>query len=335
VSEREPDRAFFFSAASAVLFAGVLLFGTACDREQIEETISPPPLEALAASDAPIPEPGTAWVEFADGRVSVLSNGAQRLAVLRQLAQRAGFELVTRDLERRALRLRIEDAALGEAFFALLRGVRYGVEYAFDADLGSHVVVRLSVGEPVEAAAEEEARPAAPDGERKSERTQRQERPEWFEKLHERLSAASPEERRRLSEKHAARAEELEALLLDQLGDADPELRADAVFGLPIGGEGEQGVERLRRVAQVLADDPDPRVRMAAAQRLGESDSRDSVASLVAALSDPDREVVLEAIEALEDIDDASVIPDLEALLRDPDPGIREAAGFAIEYLRW
>jgi hypothetical protein len=317
------------------LFAAALLFGTSCDREEIEETTSAPPLEAPAVPDAPFPEPGAARVEFADGRVSVLSNGAQRLAILRQLAQQAGFELVTRDLERRALRLRIEDAALGEALFELLRGVHYGVEYAFDADTDSHVPIRLSVGKPLEVAAASEPKPAHRDGEHESKRARRRKGQESFEKLHERLSAASPEERQRLREQHAARAEQMEAALLDQLGDGDPDLRADAVFGLPIDGEGERGAERLRRMTRVLADDPDPRVRTAAAQRLGEANSQGVVASLVAALSDPDREVVLEAIDALEGIDDASVIPDLEALLQDPDPGIREAAEFAVEYLQW
>jgi hypothetical protein len=334
VSESEPDGASCFSVASAALFAGLLLFATACGREEAEPTLSAPPLEAPAVSDAPFPEPGSAWVEFADGRVRVLSNGANRLAVLEQLAEQADFELVTRDLERRALRLRIEDVGLGEALFAMLRGVRYSLEYDFDEDAGSQVLVRLTVGEPVETAALE-PRPAPPNGEREPKRARGEKGRERFEKLRERVSAASPEERERLREKHAARAEEMEPELLDQLEDGDPELRADAVSELPLEGEGEQGEERLERMAQVLKDDPDPRVRMAAAQRLGETDARDAVAPLVGALSDPDREVVLEAIDALEDIDDPSVIPDLEALLQDPDPGIREAAEFAIEYLQW
>jgi hypothetical protein len=335
VSESEPDGAFCFSVAAALVLAGFLLFATACGREEADPTLSAPPsLEAPTVSDVPFPEPGSAWVEFADGRVSVLSNGANRLAVLRRLAQQADFELVTRDLERRALRLRIEDAGLGDALFAMLRGVRYSLEYDFDEDVGSHVLVRLTVGEPVEIAAPE-PRPAPPDGEREPQRARRGKGRERFEKLRERVSAASPEDRRRLREKHDARAEEMEAELLDQLGDGDPEVRVDAVSELPLEGEGEQGEERLERVAQVLTDDPDPRVRMAAAQRLGETDSRNAVAPLVGALSDPEREVVLEAIDALEDIDDPSVIPDLEALLQDPDPRIREAAEFAIEYLKW
>jgi len=111
-----------------VLISGALLFATACGREGADQTIDALPVYAPAVSDAPLPGPGTARVEVADGRVSVISNGAQRIAVLRQLAEQAGFELVSGYLERKALRLSIDDAALGEALFALLKGVRYGVE---------------------------------------------------------------------------------------------------------------------------------------------------------------------------------------------------------------
>lgn len=334
MSESQRDGASRFSVTGALLFAGLLLLATACGREEADPTLSAPPREAPAASGLSFPEPGSAWVEFADGRVSVLSNGANRLAVLQRLAEQADFELVIRDLERRALRLRIEDAGLGEALSAMLRGVRYSLEYDFDEDAGSQVLVRLTVGEPVEIAGPEPG-PAARGEAREPERARREMAGERFERLRERVSATSPEERERLREKHAARAEEMEPELLEQLRDGDPEMRADAVSELPLEGEGARGEERLERVAKVLTGDPDPRVRMAAAQRLGESDAQGAVAALVGALADPEREVVLEAIDALEDIDDPSAIPDLEALLQDPDPGIREAAEFAIEYLQW
>jgi HEAT repeat protein len=153
--------------------------------------------------------------------------------------------------------------------------------------------------------------------------------------LRKRNAERSPEERQRLHEEQAARAEAMEEDLIEQLGDPDPSVRAEAASELPLGGEGEEGAERLQRLARIAADDPDPRVRIAAVGRLGESDSPNAVNPLVEALDDPDREVVLEALDALQDRNDASLIPYLDPLLQDPDPEIREKAGFTREWLQW
>jgi HEAT repeat protein len=108
-------------------------------------------------------------------------------------------------------------------------------------------------------------------------------------------------------------------------------VRAEAVSFLPVFGEGAEGAERFQHVTTLLADDPDRGVRIAAAERLGESESPEAVRPLVLALSDPDRDVVLAAIEALEDVDDVSAIPDLELLLEDHVEEIRDAAESAIQ----
>jgi hypothetical protein len=317
------------ASASAVLVASALLFASACGREPADQTAGAPSI-----FDTPLPEPGAARVEFADGRVSVFSNGAQRLVVLRQLAEQVGFELVIGDLERRALKLRIEDAELREALGLLLRGVRYDVEYDYDAGEGSHALSRLTVGEPIAAVA------AAPRAERrvielKIESAREEEARNQFESYRERLAAMSPEERQRLRDERAARAEAMEEELIAQLGDPDPMVRADVISELPLGGEGQQSAERLERIARAAADDIDPLVRIAALDRLGEADSPEVLDPLVAALGDPDRQVVLEVLDVLQDRDDASVIPYVEPLLQDPDPDIREEAEFTIEWLGW
>jgi len=330
------DRSIGFAGAGAVLFAGALLFAAACGREEVDQTVDALPVEALAVSETPVLEPGTARVEFFDGRVSVTSNGAQRIAVLRELAEQAGFELVSGDLERQALKLRIEDVALGEALFVLLRGVHYGVEYGYEAGVDSHALVRLTVGEPIDVAAA-----AKPQAERWDETPQFEsaEQEKLARKilvdLRERTAERSQEELQRLREEHAARAEAMEDELVERIGDPDPSVRADAVSDLPLGGEEAQGAERLQRLARVAADDPDPRVRIAAVGRLGESDSPGAVDPLVGALDDPDREVVLEALDAVQDLDDVALIPYLEPLLQDPDTEIREKAEFTKEWLQW
>jgi hypothetical protein len=330
------DRLIGCAGASAVLFAGALLFAAACGREEVDQTVDALSVEAPAVSDTPLPEPGTARVKFSDGRVSVISNGAQRIVVMIELAEQAGFELVSGDLERQALRLRIEDAALEEALFMLLRGVRYGVEYDYEVGADSHALVRLTVGEPIGVAAAE-----TPQAERWDEKLQFESAGDeklarkFLVGLRKRNSERSQEERQRLHEEQAARAEAMEEELIEQLGDPNPSVRAEAASELPLGGKGEEGAERLQRLARVAADDPDPRVRIAAVGRLGESDSPNAVNPLVEALDDPDREVVLEALDALQDRNDASLIPYLDPLLQDPDPEIREKAGFTSEWLQW
>jgi hypothetical protein len=126
----------------------------------------------------------------------------------------------------------------------------------------------------------------------------------------------------------------LEAGWLEQLDDPDPEVRAEAVWSLNVDEADEGAEERRSRVILLLATDPDPRVRVAAAERLSEIQSRDSFAALVSSLSDPEQEVVLVSIDALEEMGNTAVIPELEALLDNADEEIRDAAEFAIDFLR-
>ena len=313
------------AAVSTALLAGMLLFQTACRPEAADEAAEATAVEGAAASVSPLPALGTARVAFANGRVSVNSNGAERLAILEQLAQKAGFALLEGDLRRQTLTLQIEDAPLSEALATLLVGVRYGLDFDFDAAKGRHVVREVSVGQPVTAAAAAVA--AAPP--REAVQTGR----EPFEKARARSAAMSPAERQRMRERGIARAEAVEPQFLVQLEDPDPRVRAEAVLLSPAFGEGAEGEERFQRVTTLLADDPDRGVRIAAAERLGESESPEAVRPLVLALSDPDRDVVLAAIEALEDVDDVSAVPDLERLLEDFDGEIRDAAESAIQYI--
>ena len=90
------------AAVSAALLAGMFLFQTACRPEAADEAAEATAVEGAAVPVAPLPAPGTARVAFANGRVSVCSNGAQRWAILEQLAQKAGFELLRGDLKRQA-----------------------------------------------------------------------------------------------------------------------------------------------------------------------------------------------------------------------------------------
>ena len=324
----------------AALLAGALLLTNACGPEKADEIVGSPrpalpaPGTARVEFFPALPAPGTARVEFSNGRVSVLSNGALRLEILEQLAEKVGFDLLTGDLEPRLLTVRIEGASLGEAFGVLLAGMRYNLEYDLEPE-GSNIPVLLTVGHAVSIVTAPQAEAERWDEEPQLEGAQKESAQRYLENVRQRVEARSPEERQRMREERAARAEAREPELLDQLDDLDPDVRADAVAHLPIEGEGAIGAERLQRLASLVVDDPDRRVRIATVERLAEVQSSGAVNALVKALADPDREVVLAAIEALEDVDDISAIPYLEPLLQNSDHEIRENAEFAIEYIQW
>ena len=86
-------------------------------------------------------------------------------------------------------------------------------------------------------------------------------------------------------------------------------------------------------LARILLSDADPIFRVAAAQKIAESDSDDARATLIQALRDPDPAVLVQVLEGLEDIHDQSAVRYIEPLLRHPDPDVAEAAHLAIELL--
>jgi hypothetical protein len=309
------------------LLLGATLLASACPREEVATPRRSEP--AGAARPAP-PAPGTARVDVIDGRVRLWSRGAPLLDVLEQLAARAGFELVVvGPLEASRPALQIEDAGLEATLAALLAGVPYRLEDEPDPGTGERQRLRVFVGPPPPVAAAPPA-PPAPDSDKPAAETEVRRR---LAGLQARIAAMDPEQKRRMQEEQTAWAEALEPELLEQLGDPDPTLRADAVADLPLEGEGALGEERFQRLASILEEDPDPRVRSAALERLSELRRPEALRLLVDGLSDPEPPVVLSAIGALEDADDPSVIPDLEPLLQDSDPEIREAADRAIGWL--
>jgi hypothetical protein len=75
-------------------------------------------------------------------------------------------------------------------------------------------------------------------------------------------------------------------------------------------------------VLDALVSDPDPAVRVAAADLLAESQRREAIDGLVRALEDPSTEVVVQALQTLSLVGEADIIPWIEPLLDNPDPAI-------------
>jgi hypothetical protein len=82
----------------------------------------------------------------------------------------------------------------------------------------------------------------------------------------------------------------------------------------------------LESVLDTLENDPDPAVRVAAADLLAESERREAIDGLLRALEDPSPEVVVQALQTLSLVGEADIIPWIEPLLDNPNPEISRAA---------
>lgn len=115
----------------------------------------------------------------------------------------------------------------------------------------------------------------------------------------------------------------------DPLSSEDPVERAAAAAAL--GVSGGAGPEVVARLAGLVRDDPDPRVRAAALgalARLGGSRAEKEAAWHHAA-TDPEPAVRRRAAEVAPEMG-ADVAPSLVALLADSDPLVAEAAAFSL-----
>jgi hypothetical protein len=111
-----------------------------------------------------------------------------------------------------------------------------------------------------------------------------------------------------------------QAELFDRLQDFDELDRAEAIPKLSTSGEG------LDIIIGALAFDPDPEIRMAAAQRLSEAKGFATINGLINAIDDPEPEVSLQAIISLVNIGDRSVIQTMQQVREHhSDPAIQEA----------
>jgi len=298
-----------FLAVAALVAAGV-----GCGSQEPPAPDAATRTETEPATERPLPRVGDACVNYSDGRVTVRCKGLLQLAVLEQLAEQAGFEIVAGKTHARPITLQIERASLVDAIASVLDGLSYTLRYDLDEASGARILARVEIGKVLEkdAAKLAKATPTNP------------------------LHPSDPAANAAIRSAERAAADEIElpdaegaaeqAELLSNLDSPDPEARADAVDWI------ELDAEALRRVVSLLESDPDPEVRATIVDRLGDEESPAAVAALIGALRDPDPEVVLRAIEALEIAGGAWLIPEIEPLLTHSDPEVREAAGDAKQY---
>jgi hypothetical protein len=327
----------------SALAAVTVLCLVACDGEARPPApatpAAPPAASPQARADArEIPDLSAA-LALAEGAVQVTrggagwtvrAHGASPFEVLTALGDAAGFraERSPGAPEGAPLTIALEDAPLENALAAILAGLPHHVHYEFaDGDLsparpfaGREVVLaRVRVGAlAAPSAAATAARPPVDPGRRGP--------PPIAQRLRGAKGAVreNDPERARMREEADARESERAEQIARQWNDPRADVRLEAVELMAPEAEEDRG-----RLETLLADDPSPEVRAAAAETLAEGDAFEVMEKLLAALGDPDPSVVAAVVRGLEDVYDEAPNPRIRervAELREHrDPSVREA----------
>ena len=110
--------------------------------------------------------------------------------------------------------------------------------------------------------------------------------------------------------------------LSKSLNNNDPYVRKEAVYSL---GELED-VKSIELLSEVLLNDRDKDVRVAAADILGDIGGETAIDSLINALQDEDKEVRERVMEALGAIGNVRAIQALEGIMSDEEEEVNETA---------
>jgi hypothetical protein len=285
---------------------GVLLLLLACGSAEPEAPASAPGAaraDAGTVGEAPdalaLPAPGEVEVRVGPQGTVAVANQAPRRKVLEAIARETGLVVLSfiggRDPGGRVT-LRSEGESIEVLLARALGGVAYSIEPIEPGDRISLAVgSRAGGGTPGQKQQEAAATPRPPPA--RAER--------------------SREERVPLPDEEA----------FEQLTSRDPAERLEGVEWMDV--TSSAGYEA---VVERLENDPDPEVRAAAADSLGDADVG-AVGPLVKALEDTDRRVVMAALDSLELLGDTSTLPKLAPALRHSDREVRERADEVADFL--
>jgi hypothetical protein len=284
-------------ASAAPLFLLVLAGTSACGSGEAprEPTAAAPHAIAESAEPEPeLPPRGEVEVRFGANGIEAFANQAPRQRVLEALARETGLVVVA-FVEGGDPNGPVTLQSQGEPIEVVLARALAGVPFSLEPrEPGARERLTLVVGR-----AERSRRPAA------GAAPPRPPRP-----------AAADAER----VERALRARGLEDRALEQLESRDARERVEGVEWADL-----NSLAGFEAVVDLLANDPDPTVRAAAAETLGTGEVG-AVRPLLGALEDDDPRVVLAALDSLELLGDATIIPDLAPALEHPDPSVRERA---------
>jgi hypothetical protein len=246
---------------------------------------------------------GDLIIEISASGVVIMASGVSQEAILRDLARREGFEILTAGVAWESVSQTIQAVNLHTALVELLKTHPYQIIYEYDQDRQTDTLTRVLVGEP--GALRESLQTAAGNvvitsGIRS------------IGQLPGSAEASLPEEER---------------VYLQQLLDPSAEVREEAADNIdPIG-------IALDYLATLVTSDPSPEVRIAAVYTLEDSKDPRAMDALIMALQDQNPEVLAEVIDALAHQNNRRAIPYLMPLLEHPDEDVRDAAESALDEL--
>jgi len=226
------------------------------------------------------------------------------------------------------------------------------LEYAFDVAQARHVIAVLHVGtsSPSPSSADRhnssthEARttPSAigssPDPEsfanadrsttwETSSRARLERARERVTALQESIKRVGGEERRELENEYDQATDALQEQFRQALSDPDPVVREEMLEEVEI----DSGDAR-DRIGALAQEDPNPRVRAAAAEMLGDDGTFQAVAELIGMLDDREPAVLVATLEALDRSGDESIEPYIKPLSDHPNSQVREMANEMLEF---
>lgn len=309
---------------ASLMVLAVCLAATACDRGRPADRIgdtrgapqarsaSPFPTLPDAGAEPDLPKRGTALVWLSASGVTVLANRAPRMRVLEDLGREAGFEVAIGAGERPtgSITLRAVEVPLEQALARLLQEVPYTLHYDAVTQGEEASLVRVAFVATGDEGKVTERRNRSSDSRRRDRDR----------------ALASREEKREVAD--PARLEDQQREAIRDLEDERREVRIDAAESLYPDAAG------IDALAEALKNDPEPAVRVAAAESLGYSvEDPAALSALLRALGDPDPGVLLAALDGIEFVGDHTVIPEIQFLLEHPNAEVRQATVDAIDWL--
>jgi hypothetical protein len=234
------------------------------------------------------------------------------MQVLKELAREARFEVEIHagGGPTGSVTLRAVDVPVERALARLLGSVPYALHYEADAKGEEARLARIAFGEP-------DPEGGIAGGSERSRELQPMEEDRRIARRERRREPLDP-----------ARFEERQDEDIRNLEDSRAEVRVEAAESIYAD---EEGVAAL---AEIVTDDPESAVRVAAAETLGQAlEDPNALAALLRALTDSEPEVVITALDGIGFIGDHTVIPEIQFLLEDPNPEVVDATVDAIDWL--
>jgi hypothetical protein len=261
------------------------------------------------------------------GRLTAEGNAASQIALVARVAKLAAARIEVGTVDTQPVSVEIVDLPLPQALPILLAGLPYTSVYRFDTGQNRHVLVELRVGKLAPQITTAELTAESAGGRDSVGSRAARSRPQ----AEEILPAPPVLDPVTLSRDHALKRRVIlddrkksEQLQRAERGTTTSERRRGITSINPQG-------EGLAVLLRSLATDPDPKVRAAAAERLGRGQGYAATRGLVEGLQDPDPDVRVRSILGLSEMRDPSVLDELErARNESADARVQAAADQAI-----